>query len=139
MLSLFLLFVTLQDQAIISKEPVPASPWLQIIEAECEGRHIRIEGYGARRPAGTQSKILLDGRTATDPALQPFLNDLSRQGVMYRFQMLCETGITVRMSYAEEQLSGNIRYRGGTAFFDNGQFKLYTGLEELNEESFWFD
>ena len=66
------------------------------------------------------------------------LNDLSHLRSVYRFQVLCGTGITLRIARGEKPLGGEIRFWSSEAFFTANRLTRYYPPEESDKEQFFF-
>jgi hypothetical protein len=110
------------------------------VEAKCGASKVLISGYGAGRPLDRAAAILVDGHTVQGPKRASLLADLTHRRAAYRVEILCDSpqNVTVRIHVGEKQADGNVRYWSGAAFLKGRTLLSYTGLQESDQESFWF-
>lgn len=125
---------------IKSREPHPASPWVQSTEATCGNANLLISGYGAAKPLTRIAQISVDGRRVTGRNVGKLLSDLSERRAVYRLQLLCDGPgqITLRISVGQKRVDGAIDYQSGVATIVGSSLKSYSGLQESNSDTFWF-
>src|SRR4028118_399446 len=118
MLSSILALGVVQAPVITVQEPKAASPWVQIVRANCGPNVLTISGYGVARPKEKKPEIRVNERPVRGTAVRQLLEDLSTRSGAYRLQILCSAsgGITVRINEGDKQENGSVRYRSGRAY-----------------------
>lgn len=125
---------------ITTREPRPASPWVQSVQASCGQNVVIVSGYGVGRPLDQPVRILVNGRPVTGRDVQRLRNDLSKDSAVYRLQFLCSSsgGITMRIAEGFTDSNGTIRYRSGAAVIRGNTLSRYLEMEDADAKAFWF-
>lgn len=134
-LSMMLMLQT--DEAVVrTSEPRPASPWQETFSARC-GRQI-LEVRRPIRPLQSGPEVLLNGRTPRGD-LRPLELELSRVGAAYRMSFTCSQNDAMQLRWVSGRAgpNGSVRYRAGSAIFQDGSL-VQSGAGEATEETFWF-
>ena len=128
------------NPVIMVREPTPASPWVQSVEARCGKDLLRISGYGAGRPAGRVAELRVNGVTVRGDAVARLQADLSTRGAAYRLEISCGSPgqIYVRISQGLKEEDGSLRFRFSAASIQYGRLRTYTGFQDGAAEDFWF-
>jgi hypothetical protein len=140
MFYVFVLTLLSQVPIVMTHEPRSASPLTQSVSANCGRTPLLISGYGVARPLGRTPRFLVNGRPIAGQAAAQILHDLSNRRAVYRFEILCgDPGeVTVRINMGERQVGGPVRYQIGSVVIRGNRLFSYRGLEESNEDRFWF-
>lgn len=136
-----ILVALLNPNPVISPiHPHAASPWIQSVRASCGNTTLTIEGYGAGRPIGLQTKLLINGKPLTGGFAPQLLDDLSHGRAVYRLQILCGRSgeTTLRIAEGEKLFNGPVRYRSAVASIKDNRLQSYTGLQDSDANSYWF-
>lgn len=121
-------------------EPRSASPWVNRVEASCGGTELVVSGHGGGGPLDSRPRLLVSGQKLRGSAAARLLGDLDHKRAVYRLQILCARSgrIDIRISLGEKQMDGSVRYQAAAGSISNGRLETYTGLEEVDAETFWF-
>lgn len=122
-----------------TSEPTPPSTLMSSFEIQCGSDTLVVANYGLARPRGRQPVIRLNGRTLTGQVAGRLRVDLSAQDTVYQLTGVCfQPGPSIQFQiYSARNTPGGVRYHVGRADFYRGRIS-YTGLEEVNAETFWF-
>ena len=129
-----------QVPTVTVREPRPATSWVQSVRANCGRNTLTVAGYGVASPLERAPQVLVGRRTLAGKSVARLLGDLSNRRAVYPLRILCDRdgAMTLRINEGEKQRGGGVRYRSGAAFMKGNLLVSYTGLEEADEESFWF-
>ena len=135
LLSMILMLET-QEMVVQASEPRPASPWQETFRASC-GRQ-RLEIRRPMRPLQSSAEVMLNGR-APQGDLRSLRQELSQVGAAYRMSFTCSQNEAMQLRWVRGQLepNGHVRYRAGSATFNEGSLQQ-SSAEEATAEAFWY-
>ena len=124
-----------------TEEPRPARPWQQSVTLPCGGATYRISGYGAAYPADTPVTITVNRRPVRGAAVALLARDLAVRGAAYRIAGLCaRRGSDLELLVYRGLASPGrpVAFHVGAAWLSRRGEVAYSGMEESDEETFWF-
>ncbi|MFL6780442.1 MAG: hypothetical protein ACJ8FF_02065 [Sphingomicrobium sp.] len=92
------------------------------------------------RPRDRPARILINRSEVGGRQRGQLLADLAHRRAAYRIEILCggSQDVTIRVHVGERQADRKVRYWSGAGFIKGTTLVSYTGLQDADENSFWF-
>lgn len=137
MLLAMLLMLQTGEVVLRTSEPRPASPWRETFLATCGRDTLAVTR--PLRPLQSRAEVLLNGRRPGGD-LRALEDELSDNVAAYRMSFTCDrddASIQMRWVSGQAGPSGQVRYRAGSAVFQDGSL-VRSQAEDAMEEAFWY-